>query len=157
MVTIIFLPRLNLYVGWGGPHFGLMHLVATNVIAWIWHVLKVHQLICTVILIVSKHFQESMHEYHEVKKKSSDEADEDEEVEKHPGGEACEEKSPFGNIVLVLEPVLFAFAIEFVLIGELEQNVKENIYICVQVQQFSPTCGFPWATKELRLRVMEKL
>ena len=45
MVTIIFLPRLNLYVGWGGPHFGLMHLVATNVIAWIWHVLKVQLLI----------------------------------------------------------------------------------------------------------------
>ena len=45
MVTVIFLPRLNLYVGWGGPHFGLMHLVATNVIAWIWHVLKVSQLI----------------------------------------------------------------------------------------------------------------
>ena len=62
-----------------------------------------------------------MHEYHEAKKKSSEEGDEDEEVEKHPGGEACEEKTPFGNFVLILEPVLFAFAIEFVLIGELEK------------------------------------
>ena len=29
------------YVGWGGPHLGLMHLVATNVVAWIRHVLQV--------------------------------------------------------------------------------------------------------------------
>ena len=66
-----------------------------------------------------------MHEFQEVKKKSSEEGDNEmEEVEKHPGGEACEEETLFGNIVLVLEPVLFAFAIEFVLIGELEQNVK---------------------------------
>ena len=64
-----------------------------------------------------------MHEFQEVKKKSNEEGDEEEEeVEKHPGGEACEEETLFGNIVLVLEPVLFAFAIEFVLIGE--QNVK---------------------------------
>ena len=65
-----------------------------------------------------------MHEYHEVKKKSSEEGEEDEEVEKHPGGEACEEKTPFGNFVLVLEPVLFAFAIEFAGLSELEKNVK---------------------------------
>merc|ERR1719509_563466 len=49
MAAVIFLPRINLYVGWGGPHLGLMHLVATNVVAWIRHVL-----------------QESMHEYQEV-------------------------------------------------------------------------------------------
>ena len=61
-----------------------------------------------------------MHEYHEVAKKVM----EDQKLETHPGGEACEEETILGNIVLVLEPVLFAFAIEFVLIGELEQNVK---------------------------------
>ena len=66
-----------------------------------------------------------MHEFQEVKKKSREEGDnEEEELEKHPGGEVCEEETLFGNIVLVLEPVLFAFAIEFVLIGELEQSVK---------------------------------
>ena len=69
-----------------------------------------------------------MHEYHEVTKKSSEEKEE--EVERHPGGAACEEETLFGNFVLALEPVLFAFAIEFVLIGGLEQNVKTG-NICV--------------------------
>ena len=68
-----------------------------------------------------------MHEYHEVTKKSNEE---EEEVESHPGGEACEEETLFGNFVHTLEPVLFAFAIEFVLIGGLEQNVEtENICV----------------------------
>ena len=51
MLTIIFLPRLNLYVGWGGPHFGLMHMVATNVIVWVWHVLKVCEIIVALIVL----------------------------------------------------------------------------------------------------------
>ena len=81
-----------------------------------------------------------MHEYHEVTKKSNEE---EEEVESHPGGEACEEETLFGNFVHALEPVLFAFAIEFVLIGGLEQNVEtENIVS--QEQQFSPICGRRW-------------
>ena len=60
MITVILLPRVSktklerffklcisqlfpvsLYVGWGGPHFGLMHLVATHIIGWIRHVLQV--------------------------------------------------------------------------------------------------------------------
>ena len=57
-----------------------------------------------------------MHEYHEVAKKVM----EDQKLETHPGGEACEEETLFSNVVRVLEPVFFPFAIEFVLIGELE-------------------------------------
>ena len=83
-----------------------------------------------------------MHEYHEVRKKSGEE---DEEEETHPGGAVCEEKTLFGNFVLLLEPVLFAFAIEFVLIGGLEQNMKNvEIFLLLQEQQFSPTCGLQW-------------
>ena len=67
-------------------------------------------------------FQESMHEYHEVAKKVM----EDQKLETHPGGEACEEETLFSNVVRVLEPVFFPFAIEFVLIGELEQNLKRE-------------------------------
>ena len=99
-----------------------------------------------------------MHEFQEVKKRSSKEGDNEEEMEKHPGGEACEEETLFGNFVLVLEPVLFAFAIEFVLIGELEQNVnlKQKALFFVQVQQFSPTCGMQLG-KQAPNRAMEKL
>ena len=63
-----------------------------------------------------------MHEYHEVAKKVM----EDQKLETHPGGEACEEESLFSNVVRVLEPVFFPFAIEFVLIGEFEQNLKRE-------------------------------
>ena len=41
MVTVIFLPRLNLATGWGMPHLGLMHLVATDIVLWIRIVLQV--------------------------------------------------------------------------------------------------------------------
>ena len=72
-----------------------------------------------------------MHEFQEVKKRSNKEGENEEEeveLEKHPGGEACEEETLFGNFVLVLEPVLFAFAIEFVLIGQLETEFVAGIF-----------------------------
>ena len=47
MITIIMYPRLNIYLGNGLPHFGLMHLLATNLIIWMRTVIK-----------------ESIHEYH---------------------------------------------------------------------------------------------
>jgi len=116
MLAIIFLPKVSLYVGWGGPHFGLMHLVATHIIGWIRHVL-----------------QESLHELHEAQKKAGREHanlenEEDHhplqehprkirEAAKHPLGSVCEEVSLLENIILTLEPVFFAFTIEFVLIG----------------------------------------
>ena len=71
-----------------------------------------------------------MHEYHEVKKRVAEERTKEEgteilvEVEEHPGGQACEEETPLGNFVRFLEPVLFAFAIEFVLIGAVQQIVN---------------------------------
>ena len=71
-----------------------------------------------------------MHEYHEVKKRVAEERTKEEgkeilvEVEEHPGGRACEEETPLGKFVRFLEPVLFAFAIEFVLIGAAQQIVN---------------------------------
>jgi len=47
MVAIILYPRLNISLGNGLPHFGLMHLLATNIIIWMRTVIK-----------------ESIHEYH---------------------------------------------------------------------------------------------
>ena len=52
MITIIMYPRLNIYLGNGLPHFGLMHLLATNLIIWMRTVIK-----------------ESVHEFHMAEKK----------------------------------------------------------------------------------------
>ena len=55
MITIILYPRLNIHYGYGIPHFGLMHLLATNLIIWMRTVIK-----------------ESIHEYHIAEEKLED-------------------------------------------------------------------------------------
>ena len=55
MITIIMYPRLNICHGHGLPHFGLMHLLATNLIIWMRTVIK-----------------ESIHEYHVAEEKIED-------------------------------------------------------------------------------------
>ena len=106
MVTVILLPRLNLSMGWGGPHLGLMHLVATNVVLWGRSLL-----------------QESLHEFHEKQGEEStywpwkEKGSEEGFSPLHPFGSQCEEESWLTKIVQTIEPVLFAFTIEFVLIG----------------------------------------
>ena len=55
MITIIMYPRLNICLGNGLPHFGLMHLLATNIIIWMRTVIK-----------------ESIHEYHVAEEKIED-------------------------------------------------------------------------------------
>ena len=106
MVTVILLPRLNLSMGWGGPQLGLMHLVATNVVLWGRNLL-----------------QESLHEFHEKQGEEStywpwrEKGGEEGVRVLHPFGSQCEEESWLTRIVHTIEPVLFAFTIEFVLIG----------------------------------------
>lgn len=107
MVVIVLYPRLNLVPGWLGLHkFGLMHLVATNVIIWIRTVIK-----------------ESILEFNEAKEEHSKDLEEtvntDNEFEVVESGE---EVNPCSNdimfeIIRQATPILFAFIIEFVLIG----------------------------------------
>ena len=63
MITIIIYPRLNISVGNGLPHFGLMHVLATNLIIWMRTVIK-----------------ESIHEYHEAEEKNEDHDHSDEDI-----------------------------------------------------------------------------
>lgn len=106
MLTIILYPRLNLDQGFGIPHFGLMHIVSTNLILWIKTVIK-----------------ESILEFHEAIEK------EDEEGEAHGSDHGhlnatesscklvAEEDDFMYSIVRGSSPILFAFIIEFALIG----------------------------------------
>jgi len=108
MTVIILYPRQNLDQGFGIPHFGLMHLVATNLIIWVRTVIK-----------------ESLLEFHEAKEKENE--DEVHGEEDHPQlhlnatEHSCtpvpEEEDFMHSIVKGSSPILFAFIIEFALIG----------------------------------------
>ena len=109
MITIIWYPRLNLDQGNGIPHFGLMHLVATNMIIWINTVIK-----------------ESIMEFEEAEEKDGEDATGflSEPLYQHLINNTEDSCSPLSNsedymysIVRGSSPILFAFIIEFVLIG----------------------------------------
>ena len=105
MITIILYPRLNLDLGFGLPHFGLMHLVATNLILWIKTVIK-----------------ESILEYHEAIHELDEENNVNPHAEDQHANSSClstpnEEYDYIFAVVRESSPILFAFIIEFALIG----------------------------------------
>ena len=109
-------PRLNLDTGLGGPHFGLMHLVATNVILWVRTVIK-----------------ESILEFEELTEEERITEEEDESE-----GESCEtyESRFIHQIMRRSTPILFAFIIEFALIGA---TVFFNMWHHVQPHETAET------------------
>jgi len=107
-------PRLNLDQGYGIPHFGLMHIVSTNLILWIRTVVR-----------------ESIMEFHEANEKAKEHDSESHlsiepiHAEKHLSRmhyeQSCqplaEHNSHMYRILRASSPILFAFIIEFSLIG----------------------------------------
>ena len=103
MITIIMYPRLNLDLGFGLPHFGLMHLVATNLLLWIKTVIK-----------------ESFLEIQEAEEKAHEELRVQRHAEDQRTESSCLSKEEDNFIFAVVRessPILFAFIIEFALIG----------------------------------------
>ena len=81
-------------MGWGGPHFGLMHLVATHIVGWIRHVLQVFEKGSSSGLEGGSdcddlNDQESLHELHEAGKQADSEVKMD---ESRPHGESAAHK-----------------------------------------------------------------
>ena len=99
-VTVIILyPRLNLHLGRGIPHLGLMHLVTTNLIIWLRTVIK-----------------ETLHEM------EADQLTSHHHNKSRPSQlELCREKYHdddfVADILKASSPVLYAFIIEFSLVG----------------------------------------
>eukprot|EP00092_Neocalanus_flemingeri_P015108 GFUD01016321.1.p1 GENE.GFUD01016321.1~~GFUD01016321.1.p1 ORF type:complete len:518 (+),score=114.00 GFUD01016321.1:44-1597(+) len=117
MMTIIVYPRLNLDLGYGVPHFGLMHLVATNLIIWIKTVIK-----------------ESILEFNEAEEKNHEDDQVLDPSEHLNTNSSCtvthiEEDDYMFAIVRGSSPILFAFIIEFALIGA---TVFYNMWLHVQ-------------------------
>jgi len=84
------------------PHFGLMHLVSTNLIIWIKTVIK-----------------ESILEFNEAQEKAEKDSDHHHLVEQHHGN--ASDISPAEDYIFKIvrgsSPILYAFIIEFALIG----------------------------------------
>ena len=108
VIIITFYPRLNLTTQSGVSHFGLMNLVATNVIIWIKTVIK-----------------ESLLEFRELKAEENSDNhhyhhDHIHIVKREAEDDICDDSEHFDLIFKILRastPILFAFIIEFVLIG----------------------------------------
>lgn len=109
-------PRLNLDPGLGVPHFGLMHLVATNCVIWIRTVIK-----------------ESLIEFEELEKEERLNEGEMESTEEFG---PCEENTFLSDLLRASTPILFAFIIEFALIGA---TVFYNMWHHVQPHEQADT------------------
>ena len=142
-VAIIMYPRLNINLGNGLPHLGLMHVVATNLIIWMRTVIK-----------------ESLHQYHEAEEhirtnmtlfenETSHEESEYHHIEKrsvmashtieHFDPKECTEKYHDADFVMEVikasGPFLFCFIIEFSLVGStMFYNTWNNVHTLTRAQ-----------------------
>jgi len=103
IAAIILCSRMKLKPGWGAPYFGLMHMVATNMVAWAWAV-----------------YEESLHIEHEAKfggecsvGRKGDAVGRLTERNKR----AADSGSNCQPLSKASEPFFYPFLIEFVLIG----------------------------------------
>ena len=105
MTAVILCSRIKIDQGWGAPHFGCMHLVATNLVTWVMTVYKesehVRHLADDIKECVRKPENGTSHdsEHHRVKRAAG-------------GGGECTPLS------LDFEELFYPFQIEFVLIGK---------------------------------------
>ena len=121
MITITFYPRLNLTPQSGVSHFGLMNLVATNVIIWIKTVIKESLLEFNEIkgeTNKTDHHHSHHDHIHIVKRETWNHLSH--LVKREIEDDICDDSEHFEvifNILRASTPILFAFIIEFVLIG----------------------------------------
>ena len=130
VVVVILYPRLNINLGHGLPHFGLMHLVATNLVIWLRTVIKetLHQM-------EANHFTQKEKPEHGHHSDSSHHGGHKPESSHHAATDLdlCREKyhdDDFVSGVLnASSPFLYAFIIEFSLVGgTVFYNTWNNIH-----------------------------
>ena len=103
MAAVILCSRIKLDRGWGAPHFGCMHLVATNLVTWVMTVYKESEHVKHQADVIKKcvPLNETSHddEHHRMKRGAG-------------GGGDC------NSLSLDFEEIFYPFQIEFVLICE---------------------------------------
>jgi len=157
MVTIIMYPRLNIHQGNGYPHLGLMHLLATNLIIWMRTVIKesVHEFHVAEEKIEGHHQNidegsfdtvvvHSIHEdiagdsprqslTHSIQKRYSEHDNLEHTHIEHFAPESCVEMYHdddfVSDVLKASSPFLFAFIIEFSLVGStVFYNMWNNVH-----------------------------
>ena len=105
-IAVILCSRIKIDQGWGAPHFGCMHLVATNLVTWVWTVYKESEHVMHLADVIKRcvHLNESG---------TSDHNDDHHRMKRAAGGGG--ECYPLS---LDLEEIFYPFQIEFVLIGK---------------------------------------
>ena len=110
LAAIILSPRIQIDNHWGGAHFGLMHLLATNLILWMW-----------AVEIESKHIlgyaakNELKYDYCAKPLKGNTD-------------EECVLWNANSKMTETLEPIFYPFLIEFALIGE--GFISIRVHLC---------------------------
>ena len=113
MTAVILCSRIKIDQGWGAPHFGCMHLVATNLVTWVMtvykeseHVMHLAEDIKTCVHLPEAYntsdngTSEARSDSHHIRKRGAG------------GGSICTPLS------LEFEEIFYPFHIEFVLIGK---------------------------------------
>lgn len=134
-IAIIFFPRLKIHYSGGLAHFGLMHVVATNMVIWMRTVIK-----------------ESLHGFHEVSQHEEKHTEHEEEKEYSSLYEKCLDKYHAEDFVTKVlkttSPYLMAFIIEFSLVG---CTVFYNTWSSVHIQNSVDPVAVKKQRKESRV------
>ena len=170
MVTIVMYPRLNIHQGNGYPHLGLMHLLATNLIIWMRTVIKesVHEFHVAEEKIEGHHQNidegsfdsvvvHSIHEdiagdsprqsmTHPIQKRYSEHDNVEHTHIEHFAPESCVEMYHdddfVSDVLKASSPFLFAFIIEFSLVGStVFYNMWNNVHqvLAEEEEEKTPT------------------
>ena len=158
MITIILYPRLNICLGNGLPHLGLMHLLATNLIIWMRTVIKesIHEFHVAEEKLENHHqdindgsfdnvIAQSIHDdingdaradsfMHAIHKRYSEHHHTDHAHIEHFTPESCMEMYHdddfVSDVLKASSPFLFAFIIEFSLVGStVFYNMWNNVHL----------------------------
>ena len=115
MIAMTLCSRIKIDQGWGAPHFGCMHLVATNLVTWVWTVIKESEHVMHLADVVKGcvHLDKALNETL-IESGISDMHNDDHHRMKRAsgGGSDCKPLS------LDFEEIFYPFQIEFVLIGK---------------------------------------
>ena len=110
LAAIILSPRIQIDSHWGGGHLGLMHLLATNLIVWMWavEIESLHIL----------HYAQESEDKTRFKPLVQPDSHGPRRKRAAPTGECGLWVAKPGELTKDLEPIFFPFLIEFALIGD---------------------------------------
>ena len=147
-IAVILCSRIKIDQGWGAPHFGCMHLVATNLVTWVWTVYKESEHVMHLADVIKRciHLDKALNETLTESGGTSDMHNDDHHRMKRAsgGGSDCTPLS------LDFEEIFYPFQIEFVLIGNYFVYPSCLFKLDFQAQSHLSACGEPSQCLKIR-------